>query len=357
MAQGIVELPGLVDALPHEAREAFNRIFEVEVVQGVLKPPPQMLPWIVRQFGSIESVTSQSVVKVTNRVTLEGTVYNTLRALRPHNFQAADSPVVFSQPAEDPFASPLQFTTEDPFGRVEGRYCITAGNVAKCEGHHGVIIFNEYDPQTFGLDQVTDYIETGWKWARRAHGYDPQAQFYLFLWNCSNRAGASIAHGHAQAVLGKRRHYGKVEQLRLAANSYKDGYHRDYFDDLFLAHRALGLGREAGGLRTMAYLSALRLNEVMILDSGDAADLAGAVYQVLASFRDKMGVRSFNVGIAYPPFDMLEGWEGFPVVARILDRGRTGNLSSDISAMEFYGSNVVSSDPFETAKYIMPDLE
>jgi hypothetical protein len=32
----------------------------------------------------------------------------------------------------------------------------------------------------------------------------------------------------------------------------------------------------------------------------------------------------------------------------MLDRGDAGDLSSDIGAMEFWGANVISSDPFET---------
>jgi hypothetical protein len=34
----------------------------------------------------------------------------------------------------------------------------------------------------------------------------------------------------------------------------------------------------------------------------------------------------------------------------MVDRGDTENMSSDISAMEFYGANVVNSDPYETAR-------
>ena len=353
MSPGIVELPGQVAALPEEAREAFNRIFSVEVAQGILKPPLQMLPWIKQQFGTIEGVTNQTVVKVTNLFTLESSVYNTLRALRPRHYRSYRNdrePVV--EDAEDPFAEPLLYTPEDSFGRVKGRHCITAGNVAKYEGYHGVIIFNEFDPLKFGYEEVTDYLETGWKWARRAHGYDPEAQYYLFLWNCTHRAGASMPHGHAQVVLGKGRHFAKAEQLRQAAVSYKSKYKREYFDDLFLAHKSLGLGWQHGKSRIMVYLAPLKLNEVMILSTRGSDGLADAVYRVLECFRDNMQVKSFNLGIAYPPFDDSAGWEGFPVVARMLDRGDAHEVSSDIGAMEFYGANVINNDPFVTAQHV-----
>jgi hypothetical protein len=60
-------------------------------------------------------------------------------------------------------------------------------------------------------------------------------------------------------------------------------------------------------------------------------------------------VKSFNLGIAFPPLGDGAGWEEFPVIARMVDRGNTNNISSDISAMEFYGANVVNSDPWELA--------
>jgi hypothetical protein len=342
MSPAITDLPELVAALPHEIREAFNRIFDVEVVRGALKPPPEMLPWIQRQFGSIDRVTGQDLVKVINRFTQEGTVYNSLRALRPHQYRLQKEAIgVIEAGEQDPFARPLLYTTEDPFGRLEGKYCITAGNVAKYEGHHGVIIFDERDPLQFDREKVADYLDTGWRWAQRAHGYDPEACYYLFLWNSGGRAGASLRHGHAQVL-----------QLRQAAASYKEQYGRNYFQELFTVHEALGLGWQTGEVQVIAYLAALKQNEVMLLATEGGICLADGIYQVLACFRDKMGVRSFNVGIAYPPFGSNEGWDGFPVVARMLDRGDLTDLSSDIGAMEFYGANVVSSDPFITAEYL-----
>src|SRR3712207_8509417 len=50
---------------------------------GSLDPPEAMRPWIERSFGSVEAVREQRIVKVTNRVTLQGTLFNGLRASRP----------------------------------------------------------------------------------------------------------------------------------------------------------------------------------------------------------------------------------------------------------------------------------
>ncbi len=351
MRPSIIELASLVEGLPHESRFVFNGIFSIETHPARLSLPPQMRPWIERQFGSLEAVTGQKTVRVTNLLTNESSIFNPLRSSRPHHFKKL-TPASGSESGEDeedPFSNPLESTPEDPFGRVEGQYCITAGNVAKYGQYHCVIIFKKKAPLDFGCSEVADYIETAWRWARRAHAFDQSVQYPLFLWNCTNRAGASLPHGHAQAVMGGGSHYARTEGLRAAAEAYRQKSGNDYFDDLYAAHKAVGLALERGRTRLMAYLAPLKQNEVMLLSPGLDEDFTGSIYNVLACFRDRLNVKSFNLGIAFPPMGDARGWESFPVVARVVDRGDTDDLSCDIGAMEFYGANVISSDPFRTA--------
>ena len=349
MTPSIEQLPGMVAGLPPDTQRVFSRIFSVDVVKSILCPPKPMLPWIESQFGSVGKVLEQPVVRVTNLVTLEQSMFNHLRSLRPRNFgrvNTAGPPAVRRE--ADTFSDPLERTSANSFGRVEGKYCITAGNIASCEQYHCVIIFNNADPLDFSCDEVADYLETGWRWMQVAHNYDSAARYALFLWNCNSRAGASIPHGHAQVVLGRNSHYVRIEHLRKAAGDYKSSYGNGYFDDLFKVHKALGLGFGAGKIKVMACLTPLKLSEVMILSDSLSGVMKEAVYRALACLRDQLKVTSFNLGIAFPPIGSEQGWEGFPVIARMLDRGDAGELSSDISAMEFWGANVVSSDPFET---------
>ncbi|MGA2157772.1 MAG: hypothetical protein ABSG90_01005 [Dehalococcoidia bacterium] len=348
----ITELGEIVAALPPQTQQVFNHIFSVNITRGILKPPSPMVPWIEERFGSLDKVIGQKVVRVTNLVTAESSIFNPLRSLRPHDFSqaTADEPPNLPLPDDDPFSMPLDSTPEDPFGRVKGKYCITASNVAKFEQYHCVLIFKNHEPLSFDRGEVADYIETGWKWAQKAHAYDPLAQYCLFLWNCTNRAGASIKHGHAQVVVGSGSHYGRVEQLCTAVEGYSHRYGRNYFDDLFMVHEALGLAWKAKASRTIVYLSALKQKEVMVLGTALDDSFTGSIYNVLSCFRDRLQVKAFNLGIVFPPLGDVSGWEGFPLIARMVDRGDTGDLSSDIGAMEFYGANVVNSDPFEVAR-------
>ncbi len=348
----ITDLGEIVSALPTYTQRIFSHIFSVNISSGILKPPAPMVPWIEERFGSVDKVTRQNVVRVTNLVTKESAIFNPLRSLRPHDFSQAALNESREMPLmeNDPFSSPLECTPEDPFGRVKGKYCITASNVAKFEQYHCVVIFKNHEPLRFTRSEVADYIETGWKWARKAHAYDPSAQYCLFLWNCTNRAGASIRHGHAQVVIGSGSHYARAEQLCTAVSGYSNKYGRNYFDDLFMVHQALGLAWKSDSARTMVYLSALKQKEVMVLGTALNDSFTGSIYNVLSCFRDSLQVKSFNLGIVFPPLGDVSGWEGFPLVARMVDRGDTRDFSSDIGAMEFYGANVIDSDPFETAR-------
>jgi hypothetical protein len=66
-----------------------------------------------------------------------------------------------------------------------------------------------------------------------------------------------------------------------------------------------------------------------------------------------MGVRAFNVALYGPPLDWdasLAGWADIPLVARFVDRGAPLSPTSDIAALELFGSSVISSDPFDVAR-------
>jgi hypothetical protein len=355
----IVDLDILIEALPRKTKELSQRIFSVSTAEGQLKPPESMLPWIEQHFGSVDRVTEQKIIKVTNLVTYEGSIFNSLRALRPRQYEdrLRVEARLMDRAKDDPLSKPLEDTPEDLFGRIKGKYCITASNIAKYDGLHGMIIFKDHNPLKFSKAEIIDYLDTGWKWAQKAHKLDPSAKYYFFLWNSLQKAGASLAHGHAQVVLSRRHHYAKIEALRHAALHYKAENGSDYFDDLYQVHFDLGLAMEKNGIRILAYLTPIKEKEIMLLSPGLNNSFKERLYEVLACFRDCMHVVSFNVGIAIPPLDShTKGWEHFPVVARIVDRGYPWEVSSDFGTMELYAASIISSDPFQVARELKEAL-
>ncbi len=309
-----------------------------------------MHSWIEGQFGSLETVEQQKIVRVVNRWTLEEALFNELRSRRPLDNTGGDLEAEIEATTGDPFCNLDTGTPADVFGRIRGRSSATASNVAKYEAWSAVIVFDEHNPLRLTEAGVDDAIRTAWAWAARVHQVDPPARFFLFMWNCLWRSGSSIVHGHAQAAVARRRHYAHVERWRLAAAAYRRRCRTAYFEDLFEAHRALGLAFEDRGVRVLAHLTPLKERETLLIAPSLTPELRRAVYLALSTFTERLGVRSFNAGMYHPPLAAPRaGWKGFPVLFRVLDRGDPGNRNSDIGAMELFAASVIASNPFDVA--------
>ena len=347
----IVALEEIIQTLAAEDRELVERFLHITSTVGELNPPPTMHRWIEKYFGSVKAVRQQKVMKITNRWTLESSLFNELRAHRPLEARipsALAEEIARSHP--DPFDDPEANTPEDVFGRVRGANAITASNIAKYDGFHGVVIFDEHDPLAFTEESVTGAVNVALAWLKEAHAADATANYPFFMWNCLWKSGASIPHGHAQMSLTKGMHYGKVEHMRRSAAQYRAQFGSDYFADYFRVHALLGLGFERDGVKLMAHVVPLKEKEIVLYGSRMNDALTSNLYCALACLTGDLGVTSFNLTIAIPPFDpTAESWEDFPIVVRMVDRGDPMNRTADIGAMELYASSVVSSDPFRVA--------
>ena len=320
-----------------------------------------MHAWIKSYFGSVEAVLTQRIVKLTNTITWEGALFNELRASRP--MEARDTTALeeeIQQSFGGPFCHPRTGTPADTFGRVEGVHGLTASNIAKYDGFHGLVVFAEHNPLRLSREEISDHLNTALAWARRAYAQDPQARYPFLMWNCLWKSGASIVHGHMQMTLSRGMHYSKVESLRRAALAYRASYRHDYFADLVEVHRALGLAHELGTAQVLAYLTPIKEKELLILDGEVSRDMVEAIYQALRCFQEQLGTQSFNLALSLPPLaEVEEDWSGFPVVGRLVDRGDPLNRTADIGAMELYAASVIASDPFRVAqalsRYFPPD--
>lgn len=353
MPPKITDLPTLMMGLPNEERIVAERLFDVSASTGRLVPPEGMRAWIENSFGSVEAVREQEIVRVTNRITLEGTLFNSLRASRPLDTSVdANLEEEISATKNDPFCNPETGTPADTFGRVRGEHSVTAANVAKYDAHHAVVVFDDHDPLGLTPEKVSDYISVAMEWSRRVAEEDAEAKYPFLMWNCLWRAGGSIIHGHAQATVAKGSHYPKVERLRRDAKAYEDEHASNYFDDLMRVHEALGLGIPVGaGTRAFASLAPIKEKELVVIGEKLDAGFKHAVGVLLERYVSGLGASSFNAAFHIPPLaETEEDWDNFPAVCRVVDRGSPSNRTSDIAAMELYAASVVASDPFEIAR-------
>ncbi len=312
--------------------------------------------WLVEHFGSVDAVREQTVVRVLDRVTLDGTVFAPLRALRPVD-GGGDGTAEDRLAAEiaategDPFCRPLEGTPAAAWGRVRGASAVSGANAAAYDAEHGVLVFDGHDPLAFDVASVADLLTLGRQWADAARAVDPSTDAYLFLWNCLWRAGGSIIHGHAQTLLGRGGHHARIERWRRDAAGYAAATGRSYLDDLVATHHDLGLIADLGGATLLASLTPVKERELWLVanDGVDDADLAfrEAVGRMAVAYRDALGVRAFNLVLWCPPLD--ESWPELRPLVRIVDRGAPFVRPSDIGAMELFATPVVGSDPFEVA--------
>ncbi len=358
----IGQLEARIAALPADARAAADRIYAVSTTTGTLVAPEEMRPWIEKLFGSVEAVTSQRIVRVTDRVTLDGALFNDLRAKRPMSVpekSGAEVAETIRSSENDPFCHPETGTPADDFGRITGRLGLTASNVAKYDGYHGVLVFGAHDPlAAMDAAAIADHFATARRWAEAAFQRDPAAPYYFLMWNCLWRAGGSIVHGHMQMTTTRGLHYPKVERLRQAAVAYRAAHGRDYFDDVWLVHQALGLGVEVGAARVFATLVPVKEREIVVLGRPGAGEeiIAAGVSHALGVLR-AAGVVAHDLALYLPPL-AADGsdWQRFPPVARLVDRGDPGNRTCDIGSMELYAASVIASDPFVVAASLQPNV-
>ena len=303
----------------------------------------------------MESVLDQSVVKVLNRVTLEGALIAPLRAHRPIDgpAHARDLAEEIAATEGDPFCHPESGTPADSFGRVRGARMLTGANAALADAHHAVLVFDAHDPLSFDAGLVADAFATGRAWAERARASDPPAAYYLLMWNCLWRAGGSIIHGHAQAIVGAGTHYAAPERYRRDAVAYAAAHGRSLAADLVELHRDLGLAADRGrGVTILSHLVPIKERELLVvgapgMDERDPA-FTDAVAHALLAYRDRLGVRSFNLALWRRPIDPdLAGWDELPPIVRLVDRGDPMDRASDIGAMELFGTPIVGTDPYE----------
>jgi hypothetical protein len=339
-------------------RARADRMIEARRVQARVDPPPELERWLIETFGSLDAVRNQTIVKVANRATGEAALIAPLRSRRPIDGPAGDDlATVVAATQGDPFCSPETGTPAHAYGRVRGAHIVTGANAAAADANHAVLVFDRHDPLDFDAELIGDIFVTGRAWAGEARQADPTASNYLLIWNCGWRAGGSIVHGHAQALVGSGPHYARLEQLRHDAERYAGDLVADLVDLHVDLDLALGLD---GGVTVLAHITPIKEREILIvggrgMDERDPAYI-DAVAGVLVAYRDVLGVQAFDLALWRPPLGGEPGWEWLPPIVRIVDRGDPTQHASDIGSMEMYATPVVGTDPYEVASALRAAL-
>ncbi len=371
----IFELENYINKLKKDDEESyrlFNRIYSFYSEIGTMKMVPSMEQFVLNNFGKkgksgniIESVEEvivklekQRVVNIFNKWTCQGTLYNPLRSNRPgmsHDIAKEKDKLkilINNSRQNCNFCSPETNTPKDIFGRVRGKYSITASNIAKYDVYSSLVIFKKHNPLEFNLKEFSDYIETAFKWFEMVFKNDEKYCFPFFVWNCLPRAGASLIHGHAQILMTRDVPYARVESLRRACKNYKCETNNEYFDDIYEAHKSIGLSHKSGDVKLFASITPVKEKEIIMISKKSPStneQIKRVIFKTLRCLIDTSGVQSFNMSISCPS---MSGNDNFPYIIQIVDRGDISKSTADIGGMELFGSTVVSDDPYSIIKKI-----
>jgi len=369
----ILELENKINDLKKVDKESyklFNRIYSYYCNFGTLKIIPTIKPIVLKYFGKrdidgqliskedevFENVRKQRIVNIFNEWTGQGTLYNSLRSKRPGmNSEPSEERKKLEQLIQNSeegcdFCNPEKRTPEDVFGRVQGKYSITAANIAKYDVWSSLVIFKKHNPLEFNLKEFSDYINTAFQWFDMVLTENENYKFPFFVWNCLPRAGASQVHGHAQILMTRDRSYAKVESLKRVIEKYKKETKSDYIKDLYTVHKSLGLSHKSGKVKLFASITPIKEKEIIVISPGPPSTIDQTkkiVFNILRCFIDVFGVESFNMSISCPLLNRVND----PLyIIQIVDRGNIFKSTADIGGMELFGSTVVADDPYMIIK-------
>ncbi len=357
-------LEGIIEGLPPEERELVKRLYWVKTTVGRQRLPETMKDWAEKQFEtSVDALEFQIIVRTRNLWTGEEALFNELRASRPFTAHHCSEPVMEQILRTDDcfFCNPEEKTPEDlSYGRVRGKECLTASNVAKYDAHHGLIIPSNHNPLEFGAEKMHDCLEVALQWFRQEYVASRDAACPYLAGNILWRAGASINHQHLQLTMSTGGNYPAVERQKSSGDAYSQcgSNGRNYFDDLFRAHEALGLGFSKHGSRIIAELTPKKEKGAMIIrwmpTWDEFPDIADSVDFVIQSYL-RMGVQSFNMSFYLPSMPQDNGWCRFPNIVRFVDRGSLAKNIADLGGMELAEIPVISTDPYKLMNELVRD--
>jgi len=350
----------------------FNRIYSFYSDFGTLKILPSMKPLVLSYFGErddsgqltskvedvFENLEKQKIINIFNEWTGQGTLYNSLRSKRPGmNRDLSGKRIKLQKLIKNSeencdFCSPEENTPEDVFGRVRGKHSITAANIAKYDVWSSLVIFKKHNPLEFNLKELSDYLDTSFKWFDMVFKEDENYKYPFFVWNCLPRAGASQIHGHAQILMTKDRSYARVESLKRIILKYKKETKANYLNDLYMVHKSLGLSHKSGDVRLFANITPIKEKEIIIISSEPPSEMdetKKVIFNILRCFIDVLGVQAFNMSISCPP---MNEDDDVPYIIQMVDRGDISKSTADIGGMELFGSTVVADDPYKVIKIL-----
>lgn len=230
-------------------------------------------------------------------------------------------------------------STLKPEKRFKGKYWITADNLFPYDKYHGLLIFKQHrftkiSPQIF---HELFYIVNRWFFYNRKKNHKLK---FLFLGiNYLFPAGASIKHPHFH-ILFSNLPYFFQNQLNRKINNYYRKYRTNFLSDFYKAAFQLNLAFQKNKLKFIVSPTTYKYPEFWII----FRNFNFSVFKYLAKVFDYFVKKniSFNFYIYFPHGKHSKNYIAFFLLRNI--------QKANLGVMEFYGTPVLSFDPWEFKK-------
>ena len=363
----IFKIKDHINALKDRERQFISNMYDIQSYNtGMIIPKTfehKILKYILgntesnkyKKEKTLDQIRNQKILKVVNRWTYESALYNYLRAFRPgvnirdkEKLQDWIKKNIEGSLEDCDFCYPEKYTPEDEFGRIYGKYCITAANLARFDSFHSLLIFKRHNPLEFTEEEFSDYIDTAFRWFSKVSNFSPEYRYHVLMWNCLPRAGASQIHGHMQ-MLAAKNIYPKMMLILDSAIRYRKEIGYGYFDSLYNIHNMLGLSIKRKDIEILCYITPIKENEVFIIAKNVNDTLKNILYGILRKFIDDLDILNFNLSLYEIPENEFDTSR---YIIRIVDRGNILSKTSDFASMELYASSVIAHDPLRLKKLL-----
>jgi len=342
----ITKITEYVEGLPEKDKEITRALFEFIPLTGKLTLPKEMYPWVKKTFGSPESVEKQRIMRIRNKLTEDTALFNSVRSNRPMESTGNIDVEEVVRTARDPFSNPEPNTPLDEQGRIQGTYVTTSANVAKYDGDHSLIIFNEPNPYKVSEPAFIEAIQTAFTW------FDKVGEGYPFLmWNCLWKSGASVVHTHMQMTMAHRKPYAYMRKIRKANTMCIESYEKPYFKAWRQAHDSLGLSYKTEYGEIVSSITPVKERELVCFPKDITPETIGSmIYSVKEAYLEA-GVQSFNMGLYIPKSSSI------PLHFRFVDRGKLDTKTTDFGGVEVLAEEkIVGNDPYNVLMSIKEAL-
>ena len=196
----------------------------------------------------------------------------------------------------------------------------------------------------------------------------------MMIWDVMPHGGASQIHPHISGFVGTNKYLGKMGHLHHVLSMYQDMTKRDYLKDYLNFHIALGLGLRYRTASIIIPLDSQKDHEFVIVGTKNLRDWIQLLYIVYRTYVEELQVYCFSSGMAWPTSILFpdpqtlnrteqKSFQNMPIkngslmYAKIGSRGNCQSVESDVSSLELYTINSLSTDPYVTFRALKKTLQ